>query len=286
MSKAERRHNTTQADINFIRDHVDTMTDGDMAKILRGSVSWVRLTRRNHNIRKNKKSVRPHDKKLSKIEKRLKYGDKTAVNDILDGPSSEEGLRILFEQMFQNSQHHAMLKKMYTPEELKYYLEEFSTLFSEVKRQGGSLTSSEFRNLDSFIQSNIRKMRLVIDEKETKDTIRRILEPFDGDESVASEEARAIIFTLRQQIKDVNRHYKDLNEQSIKTQEALDMVRKERLKRMTDQENGILKTIQYMQDKEKRKKISEHASYLEMAKSKVEREWKDAGIIYTGEPSE
>ena len=280
-----RRNPITEEELAFIRTYStgpNKMKDKEIAEALGGSVAWVRKQRQKHGISKNDKT---NQKKLEQnIAQRIDNGDINAINDIK--VTAEDKIKDIFKNLFKNTVHYEMLQNMFSKEEIRYYLEEFSALVSEVKSQGGTLTSSEFRNLDQWIQLSIRRNRLLSEEKRVKDMIDRLLAPVDGDLSEAEDETRTQVFTLQTTIRDVSRNLKDITEQSIKVQSELEMTRKERLKRMTDSEKGILNIIQTMQDDQKRAQIDRQAAMLAEAQKKIEKSWKKDGLIVTSETKE
>jgi len=284
-----RKSKTTKEEISFIKAYSsgpNALTDQEIAKQLGGSVSWVRKVRREHKISKSGASrKKTTDEKT--IASRIDDGDKRVVNDLTRiGVDDDKSVKSIFGDLFKNTGHYALLKDMYTDKELEYYLEEFTTLVAEIKAQGGTLTSSEFRNLDQWIQLAIRKNRLAVQEKNALDAIRVCLEPFDGNINQADEETRATIYQLQASIKDVPRNIKDITDQAIRIQGELEMTRKERLKRMSDSEKGVLNIIRTMQDEEKRAKVDRQAAMLLEARKKIEKEWSEQGLILTGNKKE
>ena len=280
-----RRNPITEEELAFIRTYStgpNKMKDKEIAEALGGSVAWVRKQRQKNGISKNDKT---NQKKLEQnIAQRIDSGDINAINDIK--VTAEDKIKDIFKNLFKNTVHYEMLQSMFSKDEIRYYLEEFSALVSEVKAQGGTLTSSEFRNLDQWIQLSLRRNRLLSEEKRVKDMIDRLLAPVDGDLSEADDEVRTQVFTLQTTIRDVSRNLKDITEQSIKVQSELEMTRKERLKRMTDSEKGILNIIQTMQDDQKRAQIDRQAAMLAEAQKKIEKSWKKDGLIVTSETKE
>jgi len=284
-----KRGKATQEEINFIRAYStgeNALTDEEMAKQLGGSVPWVRKIRREHKISKSGAS-RKRTTKEKTVAHRIEDGDKTVVNDLSKvGIDEDRSIRKIFGDLFKNSSQYNLLKEMYTAKEIEYYLEEFSSLVAEIRSQGGTLSTSEFRNLDQWIQLTIRRNRLAVQEKNAHEAIRVALSPFDGNINEADEETRAIVFTLQASIKDIPRNIKDITDQAIKIQSELEMTRKERLKRMSDSERGVLNIIKTMQDEEKRAKVDRQAAMLEEAQKKIKSEWEKEGLIISAASKE
>lgn len=273
----------------------NSMTDQQIADKLGGSIYWVRKWRKKLGIKKTGTAdLTPEQEKTIK-EARIKasgaakinMSDPSTVNELDVRGMQLSDMRNLFEELFQNSMQYKQLEKSYSEEELKYYLEEFGAFVTEVKGQGENLTQSEFRNLDNLIQLNIRRNRLIAEEKEVRDTVQRILdnEGVDGIEALDGEK-RATVYQLKQEIKDHPRWLKDINDQTIKVQEGLNMIRSKRIEMMKDSQKGILRVVQQFMNKDKKDDLDKQGSMLEAAKNKVEKKWKNEGWIVTGENDE
>jgi hypothetical protein len=269
----------TIENVKFIKDNFFRMTDEDMADALRMSVPLVRKIRKTEGLTKiGRKDVDSEEiVHTSKEVEAFEEGDKSYLGKLLDDDDNKESIEKLFNRMFSNTQHFNILKLTYSEEEVKYYLQEFNALYSEVKSQGGTLTTSEFRCVDQYIQLTLRRNRLVREERSVLEDIDQIKNGRTPVELTDVE--KATVFQLTNQIKDVGRNLKEINEMMLKLQESLDMSRKERLKRISDTQSGIPKLIQDMQDERKRSKVDRHAYLMRKAKDKMEKRWREEGII-------
>lgn len=284
-NKRTRRGKVTIEEIDFIRAYSvgeNALTDNEMARQLGGSDVWIRKVRRENNISKSGVSrKKTTDEKI--VAHKVAIGDKTVINDLKQPSNEAKSIKEIYSDIFKNTSQYSILKQMFSKTELEYYLEEFSALVSEIKAQGGTLTTSEFRNLDQWIQLMVRKNRLAIQEKEAIDVVQRTLSPFDGNLDEAGDEQRAIVFQIQTSVKDIPKNIKEITEQSIKIQSELEMTRKERLKRMADSEKGVLHVIQTMQDDEKRARVDRQAAMLAEAQKKIKEEWIKEGLLLTVE---
>ena len=280
--RMKKGHQTTQEDIEFIRINANKMTDKELAKAIGCSTPSVVKIRGKFNITKRgKKAKRTSQQIESELPSKVDIQDPSVINELEVEGMDDEDLRALFERLFKNSTQFEILKDMYTEKEVRYYLEEFCIFVSEVRSQGGEITSSEFRNLDQLIQLNIRRNRLTIEEKHTQDAIRTALD--ENSITDVTEETRVVVFQLQNAMKDVNKNLKDITEQSLKLHTSLDMVRVERVKRMANSEHGILRIIQNMQEDKKRVLVEKQAGMLKASTTKARKKWKEEGFIFAPE---
>ena len=278
-AKIVANYKSTEENIKFIKDNFFRMTDKDMADSLRMSVALVRKIRGKHGLKKIKRGAESAHLITHTAEEMgaLEDGDKPKLGIILSDGYNKKEVEALFERMFNNTQHFAILKETYSETEVKYYLQEFNALYSEVKSQGGTFTTSEFRCLDQYIQLTLRRNRLTREEKAVLGDIDLVKNGRTPNE--LTDEERATVFQLANQIKDVGRNLKEINEMLLKLQDSLDVSRKDRLKRVSDTQSGIPKLIQDMQDDRKRQRVDRHAHLMNKAKEKMEKRWREEGII-------
>ena len=280
--RMKKGHQTTQEDIEFIRINANKMTDKELAKAIGCSTpSVVKIRGKFNTTKRGKKAKRTSQQIESELPSKVDIQNPSVINELEVEGMDDEDLRALFERLFKNSTQFEILKDMYTEKEVRYYLEEFCIFVSEVRSQGGEITSSEFRNLDQLIQLNIRRNRLTIEEKHTQDAIRTALD--ENSITDVTEETRVVVFQLQNAMKDVNKNLKDITEQSLKLHTSLDMVRVERVKRMANSEHGILRIIQNMQEDKKRALVEKQAGMLKASTTKARKKWKEEGFIFAPE---
>lgn len=278
----------TEKDINYILNFStgkNAQTDKEIAEHLGCSIPYVRKIRKKHNIVKGSKPVDVEKIAQKEIKKGIQAGI-TAIDDVPTKNLKLSQIKEIHKHLYKNSNQYKELEEMFSENEIEYYLEEFSAMIAEVKQQGGSLTTSEMRNLDMFIQLTIRRNRLLKEEKVVKNAIDKIFQNCDGNILDMEDDDKSTLFQLQNSIKDVNRNLKEITEQSIKVQTALDMTRQERVKRMADSQQGVLKIIQTMQDDAERSRIERQASLMEKSMKKVREEWEDEGLIFSVESLE
>ena len=265
-----------QDDIDYIRKHSSSKKDKEIAENLNCSIHTIRKVRRDLGIRKNKTEK---NEDIKEINEKIDKSDMTVVNDMDFRNKTEDKIRIHFEALFKNSAQYGMIKKMYTSEEVEYYLQELSAHISDVKSMGETINSSELRSLDQLIQNKIRMNRLVEEETNIKKCIDMLLRPVRWDETKLEEEETAKIFMFRKNTEKTSRDWKDLNDTSIKLSQMLDVTRQERVKRSAAGENGILKIVNDLKDKKKRDVVEQQAAMIEQSVKNLEKEWREVEHI-------
>lgn len=280
MTEEKKTHSrkkiVTQEDIDFIRKNASKMKDKEMAEAISCSISLIRKVRKDLGIRKNSTSK---NEDIKEINEKIEKADMTVINDIDFKGKDEDKIRVHFEALFKNSAQYGMIKKMYTADEVEYYLQELSAHISDVKSMGETINSSELRSLDQLIQNKIRMNRLVSDETNIKKCIDLILAPVRWDETKLEEEETSKIFMFRKNIEKTNKDWKDLNDTSIKLSQILDVTRQERVKRSAAGENGILKIVKDMQEKTKREVVERQSAMIDKAVKNLEDEWREVEHI-------
>mgnify|MGYP005850423211 CR=1 FL=1 len=280
----KKKSKDSEENVRFIKDNFFRMTDAEIAKTLEMSVSLVRKIRQREGLAKTHvRSIKTYNERKENAQEyaddvaAVELGDKAKIGEILTDTRTREEIEKLFNRMFKNTEQFKILQQTYSEEEVRYYLQEFNALYSEIKSQGGSLTTSEYRNVDQYIQLTLRRNRLTKEERNVITDIQAVKGGMQIDE--LSEEQKSTIYQLNNQIKDVGRNIKEINEQLIRIQDSLDMSRKERLKRMTDNQSGIPRIIQEMQDSKQRDEISIQAALMREATEKLKARYKKEGII-------
>lgn len=279
--KRKYRSKATQEDVMYIRNHSTTKTDQEIADDLGGSIQWVRKIRTKYGITKvptpEQKKGGIKQKDIDDRNKRIARGDLTAFDDIRDiSRLKDNDLREYFESLFKNSSQYNLLTRMYTPEEIEYYLQEFSMHTTEIRKIGESINPQELRSLDTLIQTRIRMARLVADERDKKKLIEKIIKENGAltEDRVTDEIARNNIFMLKKDIEKVNKEWSELSTIATKSEQTLDITRQERVKRMSDAETGILRIIVEMQDRTKRERLERQAAKVEISTKKLNDKWK------------
>ena len=279
--KRKYRPMATQEDVMYLRNYASTKSDKELAEDLGGSIQWVRKIRHKYGIKKTvtveekKKGIKQKD--IDEKNRRLAKGDLTAFDDVKDVASLIDNvLREYFENLFKNSSQYKMLTRMYTPDEIEYYLQEFSMHTTEIRKVGESINPQELRSLDTLIQTRIRMARLVADERDKKNLIEKIIKENGAltEDRVTDEIARNNIFMLKKDIEKVNKEWSELSVIATKSEQTLDITRQERVKRMSDAETGILRIIVEMQDKTKRERLEKQAAKVEISTKKLNDKWK------------
>jgi hypothetical protein len=249
---------------------------------LGGSVPWIRKIRKKYGINKTT-TQEQKDSGVTKevIRGKIELGDKTLIDDIANDRIKENDLKTLFESLFKNTMQYKTLEDIYTSDEVKYYLEEFSTHITEIKKLGETINAAELRDLDILIQTRIRMNRVVREEKEAKDRLQE-LSRLISDESIAQDIKTSFLLEaseLNEKTKQVSKDWRELNAQALALSKTLDVTRQERVKRINDSEGGILKIISTMRDKTKKDRLDKQASMLKFSSDKVEKEWRELGFI-------
>jgi len=282
MSK---RKPASQEEIKYILTMYKDKTDAELAADLQGSVAWIRKIRKQYGI---SKVITEEQKEAgvtnAVIRGKLELGDKTLIDDIANDRIKDDDLKTLFESLFKNTMQYKILEDIYTKDEVKYYLEEFSTHITEIKKLGETINAAELRDLDNLIQTRIRMNRLVKEEKEARDRLIELASVFSSTE-ISSEEKTLFIMekgSLEEKCNKISREWRELNTQALSIAKTLDVTRQERVKRMNDSENGVLKIIRTMQDKTKRERLEKQASMLKFSANKVQKEWENLGFLIDG----
>jgi len=287
--RAYSRGPATEEDIMYMRTYINNKTDRELAEDLGGSVSWVRKIRRQYGIKKTvtsaQKKMGVKQKDIDEKNERLANGDLTAFDDVEATNLTDSDLRTYFENLFKNSSQYKMLQRMYTKEEIDFYLQEFSMHTTEIKKIGESISPQELRSLDTLIQARIRMMRLASEERDKRKMIENMVKE-DGvlTEDKVSDEMRSKIFVVKKDLEKVNKEWSELSIIATKMEQTLDITRQERVKRMSDAETGILRIIVDMQDKSKRQRLEKQAAKVELSTKKLNDRWKKAICAEDNEP--
>ena len=281
--KIKYRQKVSDIEIDFMRKHVDDMTDKQIANELKGSVSWVRKVRKENNIKKQRTKedimagLKSGDMRV--INEKMEDGDLTVINDIVTSGMDKDLLQRQFETLFKNSGQYRLLKEIFTADELEYYLKEFSMHITEIRAMGETINASEMRALDTLIQTRIRMNRLVLDEKST----RLEIDECKREKLLAEEDKKCLldarIFQLTKSCENVNRDWTSLNKQSLDIQKILDVTREERVKRHDSSKEGILQLVATMQDRKKRDRLESQAAAYKESTKRLADKWKKTGYM-------
>ena len=272
MSKA--RRNLNRDEKVFIEENWQNMTDKEIGAYLGRPSDTVQKFRLRQGFVKNTGAL------IEKMEgDNLK--DASTVLDEIDryknlDPSQ---YRQVYEQEFRNTHQYKILEEMLDANEIDYYMQEFIQHIIEVKQQGGTLTTSEYRALDAIIHIQIRRIRLATHERRTLNLINtlntRAIELTDRE--------RQQLLQLNLDLSGITKEIKLLNDQFIDMQKSLNMTRQERLKRMSDQDISIMSLIEEIMNDKRNESISAYSDAMQKAKQKTRQNWVEEGILRTVE---
>ena len=267
----------------FIRQNWKDMTDKVMSEKLNVPADTIQKFRKRHAMMKQKGA-------RSKIEKRDLQAIDTELAEYKNATDSD--CRRIFDREFRNTYQYEMLLETLTEWELKFYMQEFITYIIEVREQGGRFTTSEYRAIDYMIMTRIRQFRLSKQEKMTMDEVLHLRSSIKREENKTSPDMeevanmRARLLECDVSMKGIARDHKILGDQFDNTQNSLDITRKERLKRMTDQSISVLTLVEELQNQKRRENVSKYADLLNKAKKKIQADWIADGVLITGDSNE
>jgi len=239
----------TPDQLNKLQQMYTVCTDETLAKEFNVSVPTIRYHRKRLGLGKHGKEDKSPD---------------------LVAEKEKELARQRYFRHFKNSKQYETLLKIYTTEEIDYYMEEYWNYIAEIEADGDILHASEQRALDSLIQTKIRINRFAL--QETK--LLKVIETSNDPQEIA--EARNKLEKISKELKGMQAIYLDIHK-------SLEMTRQERSKKNINTRINIFTILDELKDAKLKKAIGYWCALSEQSMKKILSEWRQQDILVSAD---
>ncbi len=194
---------------------------------------------------------------------------------------SEEFRKEFYKTQFTNTLYYKNLKEQFTEEEIRFYLEEYSSLCLQFE----DIVATEKRQIDEYIKlailgnrilKHIRTVEIEIAslQKEIEDFRKRHDVVTDEEAQERDRTLTNLLFSMSGHSKAIANDYQKNLDMKNKLLEELDARRKDRVDQISKRGTTFLSLLEDFRNKQTREKQGKHMELVRMAKEKKKNEWR------------
>lgn len=287
MDEEKSNFRVTADEIQFIQDNCLKLADWEIAEKLGRDIKTIRKVRAKLGITKGSKN------KISKnLEKKIKNKEKVNRNVLLvTQKQQDETRKEFFTKELRNTFYYDNLRKQFTEDEIKFYLEEWASLCLQFE----DVLATEKRQIDELIKSEIMGNRILRNIQLTEEHIQSLqkeVEAFREMHDMNLEESQKrdeqLIFLIKSmaaQSSAMTNDYQKNQEARNKLFENLNGRRKDRIDQLKKSGVTFAGIVQALRDRETRAIQGKHMELVKMAKDKKTTEFRKPIIFPDGSKS-